>query len=156
MNGGCVQNQIEQREREQDQACQGADGARTGQARAKQNEMADVAEVTAVEPEVVAIFIQDENFGWEAGSQHPFPFGHNGFGRADDADDGIAIGAKLSVEPLAGVAVGIIGDAIDFTTAGLKIIWNAAVAGEQVGLHVGVNVVKSTEKIFQELTASAF
>src|SRR5437588_6462525 len=149
MNSGCVQNQIKQSKREQQQSGQGAYCARARQARAKQNEMANVAEMSAIEPEVIAIFIKDENLGGKTGREHPLPFGHDRFGGADDTNDGIVIGVKLSVEPLAGVAVGIIGDAIDVTTRRLKILRYSAVAGEQIGLHRGMNIVESAEQVFQ-------
>src|SRR6266404_3314709 len=120
MNGGCVQNQIEQSEWEEQQPGQRANRACASQAGAKQNEMANVAEMSAIEPEIVAVFIEDENFGGKTGREHPLPFGHDRFGGADDTHDGIVLGVKLSVEPLAGITIGIVGDAIDGAAVGLK------------------------------------
>jgi len=156
MNASCEQNQIKERERKQRQARQGSNGARAREACAKQDEMADVRKMPAIQPKIIAIFIQDENLAGKARGQHPFPFGHDGFGRANDSDYGIAIGVEQAVELLARTAVGIIGDAVNSASIHPEFLGHAGVTGEQVGGHIRMNAIEAGEQVFEKIAASAF
>src|SRR5262245_33822417 len=62
MDGGGVKEQIDYRERQQEQACEHAHSSRTGQSRSLEYELAQWGKVGSIEPEVIAVFIHDEYF----------------------------------------------------------------------------------------------
>ena len=67
----------------------------------------------AVQPKIVAVFVDDEHFAGKPRGQHPFPLGHDGFGRADDGDDVVVVARQLLVQALARLARRVVGDAVD-------------------------------------------
>ena len=80
MNGCCVKNQVKQGEGEKHKPGERTDGACAGEPGAKSDEVTDVGEMAAVDPEVVSVFIEDEHFAGETSGEHPFPFGHDRLG----------------------------------------------------------------------------
>src|SRR5579871_6674045 len=83
--------------------------------------MADVGPMPAVEPEVVAVFIQDEDLGRHPGREHPLPLGHDRLGGADDPGHVIVLRLEFAVELFARRASRIISDAIDAAQVFTKI-----------------------------------
>ena len=112
--------------------------------------------MAAIQPEVVAILIQDENFTGQPGGQHPFPFGHDGFSRADDSNHGVVIGCQQTIQLFARATVGIIGNAIDASSVRPEMLRQASVAGDQVGLHIRMNIVQAAKQILEKIAPPAF
>jgi cation transport regulator ChaB len=135
---------------------EGTDSAGAGEARAKKNEVADDGQVATVEPEIIAVFVEHENFRGEARGERPFPLGHDGQRATDHAGHVVMVGVQLLVEQLAAGAVGIIGDAIDLAQVGAKISRHAAETGNQVGVHVRVKVVQAGQEFFVQFAIAAF
>lgn len=108
-----------------------------------------------VHPKVVAVFIEDEYFAGEPCGEHPFPFGHDGLGRANDADDAVSVGAEFLVELLARRAGGIIRDAVDRASILAEVLRHAAVAGDQVAGHFRMILIEDGEQVFEQIAASA-
>ena len=156
MDGCCVQDQVQQGEGKQDQSRECADGAGAGEAGAEQDKMAYGSDVAAIEPEIVAVFVEHENFSGKTHGQHPFPFGHNGLGRADDSDDDVAVGGQLFIEPLARAAIGIFGDAVYRSELSAEILRDSGVARYEIGLHLRVVIVEAAEQLFEQVAAAAF
>lgn len=112
--------------------------------------------MAAIQPEVVSILIQDKNFAGQARGQHPFPFGHDGFVRADDSDHGVVISFQQGVQFLTGTRIRVVIDAIDASAVRLEILGQATVAGDQVGCHIRMNTVQARQQILEKITPPAF
>src|SRR5262245_15678041 len=88
--------------------------------------------MAAVEPEVVAIFVDDENLGGDAEGQSPFPLGHERLGGADDAGQRVSILRELTVEAAASAASAVISDAVQPRSFGSEAARKLGVAGDQI------------------------
>ena len=112
--------------------------------------------MAAVEPEIVAVLIQQEEFARQARRQHPLPFGHDRFSRADDANHGVFIGCQFGIESLARGRIGIIRHPVDRAPLRAELQRRARVTGHQIRRHLWMHVIEPVKQIFQQLTASAF
>ena len=94
--------------------------------------MPDQAPVIAVDPEVVPVFVDDENLGWNPRRQGPFPLGHQRLARADNAEKRVAVLAEFAVKLAPEFAPAIIGDAIEPRGFGTESLGKRGIAGDQV------------------------
>src|SRR5689334_24249777 len=120
MYSGCIEQQVKHSKREQEQPRQGTNGTGAGKARAEQHEVPDSGVVSTIQPEVIAILIEDENLGGQAKRQHPLPFCHDGLGGAYDAQNAIAVAGEFAVKARTALAATIIGDAVDTRGGGIE------------------------------------
>ena len=150
MDCGCEQDEVQQRERKNQQARQSSHRARARQSRAIQDETPDDGGMPAVEPEVIAVFVEDQELRGDAQRQHPLPFGHDWLGGADDDDYVVMLRRQLCVQPLACFRVGIIGDAVYSTPFAPKMFGQAGIAGYEIGLQVGVLLIKAAEHVLEQ------
>jgi hypothetical protein len=155
VNPGGEQNQISECEGKQEQARDGGHGSRPGESGAIEREVEDDARVKTVQPEVIAVFVQHESFHRQLPGQPPFPFGHNGLGRADEASDRVLAGAQLGEEPPASLRARV----IRYTKhgAGVRIESGrrASVAGDNVDDDIAVSFVNAGNEIFVESARAA-
>src|SRR5258708_10887762 len=109
--------------------------------------MANGGPVAAVEPEVISVLVQDKNLGWQARRDHPLPFRHDRFGRADQSNYRVALGAQFGIKARARLRAGIVRYAKDLATTLVELDWRAGIAGKQVGGHFGMNVIQACEQV---------
>jgi hypothetical protein len=133
-----VEHQEQYGERKQQQATDGLDCICTGKSGPEKNKVPNRAPLRSVEPEVVAIFVDYEEFGRDARRQQPLPLRHDRLLRADDANSRISSGAELAykLRP-AGTAVEI-GNLVHGTALMLEGLRGATVAGYDVDLAAGL------------------
>src|SRR5205823_3791133 len=111
----------------------------------------------AIEPEVIAILVYDENLRAQAQSQRPFPFGHDRLARADDAHVGIAVGVKLAVELPPSVATAIGAGAVDARLLLIESLRDARVAGHEVnGDSLAPTFAQLGNELFEQAPGTAF
>src|SRR5947209_7508624 len=105
--------------------------------------------MAAVEPEIIAVLVDEENLGGDTERQRPFPFEHDGLAGADDAHESVAIGGELAVEPAASVAAAIVGGAVDAGVGG-KALGQTGVAGDEVdGDIVAPGIAEAVDDAFE-------
>ena len=90
----------------------------------------------AVDPEVISVFVDDENLGWNPRCQGPFPFGHQRLARTDDAEKRVAVLAEFAVKPAPQLAAAIIGNAIKPRGFGTESLGKRGIAGDQIEENV--------------------
>jgi hypothetical protein len=100
----------------------------------------DEAPLGAVGPEKIAVFVNHEKLGGDAGGEPPFPLGHDRLRGADDSDGGVVAGLQFNQQLGAARWIGIIGNARDFPA---KALWRAGEAGDQIDLDpVAVDLIE--------------
>src|SRR6266566_2575976 len=118
--------------------------------------MADDGPVTVIEPEVIAIFVQNKKFGGQAPGQGPLPLGHDRLGAADDAGDGIAVARQLAIEPGSPRPAAVIGDPVDGGGGGVKPIGQPRIAGHQIDEDGGaVRIADSGDDALEQIPGTA-
>jgi hypothetical protein len=107
--------------------------------------------MAAVQPEIIGVFIDDENLGAETQSQHPFPFCQDGLARTDDPHMRVAILSQLGVEPALAGAPAVIRNAVDARTRLIPSLRCLRIAGHQVDRHFGTpRLAEFGQKLFQQ------
>jgi hypothetical protein len=112
-------------------AADGSDGVAAAQAGSKQNEVTNGLPIGSVEPEEVAILVDDEHFDGQAQRERPFPLGHDGLPGTDHDQNFRPAGSEQPVEASAALSASVLVDGVDGRFGG-KAYWQAGVAGGQV------------------------
>ena len=148
-----VKQQISQRDWEKEKAREGRDRRGSGHSGAIEREVDDGVEVPPVDPEVVAVFVEDENFRRELRAEDPFPLEHDRLGGADDAGDRVIFGLELGVKAFAGRGARIIGYAEDFAVKPLR---HSGIAGHEVDLEIlAIGFMQSGNEVVEQPARSA-
>jgi hypothetical protein len=75
--------------------------------------MADQIRMAPIQPEIVRVFVDHENLHRELGAEPPFPFGHDGFGGADQTGNGMAPRVQVGYELMASRSSAVVVDVED-------------------------------------------
>ena len=116
--------------------------------------MPDCPPVTPLNPEEIGVFIQDEKLCGNPRGQHPLPLSHDGFRRANDADDAVPAGGEFFDQAGASFRTRIVGYAEDLSGESLG---STGEAGDKIEFHLVADCfAKSWNQGFYEMTAAAF
>ena len=116
--------------------------------------MQDRVGVTPIEPEIVAVLVQDENLRRQFRREDPFPFGHDRLSGTDDSGDRVLLGGEFGVKALAGCGALIIRNAKYFAVKSLR---DSGIAGDQIDREIiAVRFVETGDKIIEKTPGSAF
>jgi hypothetical protein len=113
----------------------GSYGIAAAEAGSKEHEVTNGLPIGPVEPEEVAVLVDDEHFDGQAQSERPFPFGHDGLSGADHDQDFRPAGSEQPVEAAAASSASVFVDRVNRRFGG-KTYWQARVAGGQIERHV--------------------
>lgn len=133
MHCASVKDQVRERQREQQESDQSRNGGRAGEAGPVRDEPRDIPPVRPIEPEEIAVFVQDEDLRLQVRAQPPLPFGHDRLARANHPHDGILAGVKVGQNPIAGSRAAVFGDT---KHASVETLRQAGVAGDQVDFEL--------------------
>ena len=112
--------------------------------------------MAAIDPEIIAVFIENEELCRNFPRNHPLPLGHNGLRGAEDAQDVIALIAQQRVEPFPPVCAGIFARPIDRPLRLAERFWKSGITGNQIELHLAaVDFVQPRQHVFKQLSRAA-
>src|SRR5579883_748740 len=154
MRKTCVHKQITECQGEEEQSRDGRNRRCAGHACPIQHEVRHDPPVTPVEPEIIAVLVDDKDFSGQLGRERPFPFGHDRLAGADDPGDRIIFRLEFRKEPLARLPALVIGDSKHFAA---KAFGDARKAGHQVDFDLfAVGFVQSRDQIVEQPARPAF
>ena len=126
----------------------GSYGIAAAEAGSKEHEVTNGLPIGAVEPEKVAVLVDDEHFDGQAQSERPFPFGHDGLSGADHDQDFRPAGSEQPVEAAAASSASVFvdrvnGDILEGTSSEMKFVKATGADESMVGTFVPVRVTKA-------------
>ena len=132
MHYGREKQQKNECEWKHQEAHNGGHRCRAAQSQAGAREGREVVDVAPIQVQKAGEFVDDENFRGQARYQRPFPFGHDGLARAEDAESGVFARCEFAEELPACGGVGVIFYPIN---AASEICGCGLVAREQIEFH---------------------
>ena len=107
----------------------------------------------AVDPKVVAVFVQYERLGpGQLPGEPPLPLGHDRLGGADDAQYIVAFGRHLCEQPCAACTATAVVDHTEDPGVFTQGFWLPAVAGEEVDHNIFVIAVNAGNQAFKQVS----